>query len=128
MKASVSLPGDRSRARREEHRKAERLARVLEAMSASVLQVLIERQQRPGRFFWDGLTCEFTTSPLVSTLVLSGPDGSISAQARLRNDEWALAITVALPNYALRRVYDRLHGLLNLLSYSDIEMVPATVH
>ena len=128
MKASVTLPGDRTQARREEHRKAVRLTRVIEAMTATILQHLAERAQPAGRFFWDGLTGEFGTSALVSTLSLRNAEGSITADARLRNDEWILSITVNLPDYALRGVYARLHDMLNLMSYSDLEMVPATVH
>lgn len=128
MKATVSLPGDRTQARREEHRKAARLARVIEAMTGSILQYLAERERPAGRFYWDGLAGDFTTSSLVSTLVLHSAEGSISAHARLRNEEWALSITVALPDYALRGVYARLHSLLNLLSHSELEMVLATRH
>lgn len=128
MKAIISLPGDRTHARREEQQRAVRLIRVLEAMAASVLQHLAERERPSGRFFWDGLTGEFTTTPRVSTLELSTGDGVINAQARLRNDEWLLTISVCLPEYALRGVYDRLHSLLNLLSYSELEMGPNTVH
>jgi hypothetical protein len=128
MNALVSLSGERTDVRRQERQKAQRLARVLEAMTASVLQHLAEREQPGGRFFWDGLTGEFLTSPLVSTLELRSDEGVISAQARLRNDEWMLSISVNLPDYALRSVYDRLHELLNLLSYSTLEMMPATVH
>ena len=128
MKASVSLPGDRTQARREEHRKALRLTRVIEAMTATVLQHLAERGHPTGRFFWDGLTGEFCTSTLVSTLSLRSGDGSITADGRLRNDEWILSITVNLPDYALRGAYARLHDILNLMSYSDLEMAPSTVH
>ena len=128
MKAPVTLCGDRTRARRDDRRKAVRLARVVEAMAASVLQDLVERGQPTGRFFWDGLTGDFATSPLVSTLVLRSTHGTIRAQARLRNDDWALSITATLPDDALRGVYDRLHGLLNQISHSGIEMTPTTVH
>lgn len=128
MKASVFLPGDRNTARREERRKAVRLTRVLEAMTASVLQYLAEREQRTGRFFWDGLTGDFATSPLISTLSLGGADGAISAQARLRNDEWIISVSVNLPDYALRGLYARLHSLLNHLSYSELAIVPVTLH
>lgn len=128
MKASISLPGDRTQARREERQKALRLTRVLEAMTASVLQNLAERDRPAGRFFWDGLTGEFATNPLVSTLELHTDDGSIIAHARLRNEEWTVSISVSLPDYALRTFYARLHGLMNLISHSEIEMTPATVH
>lgn len=128
MKAIISLPGDRTHARREEQQRAVRLTRVLEAMAASVLQHLAERERPSGRFFWDGLTGEFTTTSRVSTLELSSGGGVINAQARLRNDEWLLTTSVSLPDYALRGVYDRLHSLLNLLSYGELEMGPNTVH
>ncbi|HEX8471300.1 MAG TPA: hypothetical protein VF633_09325 [Brevundimonas sp.] len=128
MKASVSLPGDRTQARREEHRKAVRLTRVLETMTATILRRLAERNQPAGRFFWDGLVGEFGTSALVSTLSLRSADGSIVAEGRLRHEEWVFSIRVNLPDYALRGVYAGLHDMLNLMSYSDLEMVPATVH
>lgn len=128
MKTVVSLPGDPANVRREDRQRAARLTRVLEAMVASVLQHLAERERPTGRFLWDGLTGDFTTSPLVSALDVRSADGFINAQARLRNDEWLLIISVSLPDYALRGVYDRLHSLLNLLSYSDLEMGPNTVH
>jgi hypothetical protein len=128
MKTVVSLAGDRTRARREERQRAARLTRVLEAMAASVLQHLAEGGRPSGRFFWDGLTGDFSTRALVSTLELSSAHGAINAQARLRNDEWLLTLSVGLPDYALRGFYVRLHSLLNLLSYSDLELGSNTVH
>ena len=102
MKASVSLPGDRTQARREEHRKALRLTRVIEAMTATVLQHLAERGHPTGRFFWDGLTGEFCTSRLVSPLSLRSGDGSITAEelvvestARITGDVRYERITIA---------------------------------
>ncbi|QTC92846.1 hypothetical protein [Brevundimonas goettingensis] len=128
MKAFISLAGDTARIPHDERQRAARLTRVLESMTASLLQLLAERDRPSGRFFWDGLTGEFRTCPLVSALALTSADGVIHAEARLRNDEWLLTISVSLPDHALRGVYDRLHGLLNLLSYSDLEMDAHTVH
>lgn len=128
MKTVISLPGDRNLAHREEQQRAVRLTRVLEAMAASVLQHLAERARPSGRPFWDGLTGEFTTTPRISTLELSSGYGVINAQARLRNDEWLLTVSVSLPEHALHGVYDRLHSQMSLLSYGELEMGPNAIH
>ena len=111
-------------------RQAERqmMTRAVEEMAAGVLQMMAEQGQVTGRFSWDGFTGDFVTSPLVTTLSLSGTHGSIAAQGKLRNSEWTLSVTLSLPEFALRPCFVALKGMLEAFSVGDLEAIPDTLH
>lgn len=127
MKPPLSNP-DRAQVRQLERHKAMMVTRVIEETAATIAQHMAETEQEAGKFFWDGVNGDFASSALLTNLLFTVPEGSITVQARLRNEEWTHAVAVNLPDHALKSVFDRLHSVMTAVHFKGLTTMVNTVH
>lgn len=123
---SASL--NRTQSRQRDRDKAKALSSVIEIMAANINVLMAEADQTSGQFHFDGVTGDFETSPLLTTLCLSTSDGRMSVKSRLRNEVWSHAVAVSFPDHTLKPLFDTLHEILEALHFDDLTATASTVH
>ena len=127
MKPYSAIP-DRTKSRQRDREKVRALFSVIEVVAANINVLMAEADQTSGRFHFDGVTGDFETSPLLTTLGLTTADGQVSVKSRYRNEAWSHAVAVSFPDHALRPLFDTLHEILEALHFDDLTTTVVTVH